>query len=69
LKSWPCRWLEGAKNLRKGVVKSDAVRDASVASLKDFVQSAGFVYHGHAPSHLLGPKGNQEYFFNLTTKG
>lgn len=59
----------GAKNLRKGVVKSDEVRDASVQTMKDFVQSAGFVYHGHAPSHLMGPKGNQEYFFNLTKEG
>lgn len=56
----------GPKNLKKGVVRSDAVREACLDELRQFVSAGGFLYRGASPSRLKGPKGNQEYFFHLT---
>ena len=47
---------------------STAEADQVVAAIRNFVETHGFIVHGVAPSRLLGPKGNQEYFFHLTTQ-
>ena len=55
----------GAKFLRKGVVKSDEVRRACVDDMGRWCVQNGFAHKGTAVSHLLGPKGNQEFFLHL----
>lgn len=55
----------GAKFLKKGVVRSEELQKQVVGEIVQFAQSLQFHYVASAPSHLKGPKGNQEYFVHL----
>lgn len=57
----------GAKNLKKGVVKSEAIAQAAVEDIIAFAKKEGFLYLNQTPAKIKGPKGNQEYFLYLKT--
>ncbi|MDZ7760008.1 MAG: TlyA family RNA methyltransferase [Desulfovermiculus sp.] len=45
----------------KGVVRSPELEEEAVSGVVAFAQDLGLVCHGHIPSRVRGPKGNQEY--------
>lgn len=55
----------GAKFLKKGVVRDLDVQKGAVDDIIAFAKGLDFEYVAQAPSHLKGPKGNQEYFVYL----
>ncbi len=57
----------GAKNLKKGVVKSEDLNRAAVDEIVAFAKQEGFLYLNQTPARLKGPRGNQEYFLHLKT--
>jgi len=57
----------GPKNLKKGVVQSEEIREKAVIDCMEFATGHGFQLLNRAPSRLKGPKGNQEYFLHLQT--
>lgn len=53
---------------RGGVVKERELQLKSVKKVEEFSRSIGLEVLGVAPSTILGPKGNQEYFILLKKK-
>ncbi len=51
--------------VKKGVVRSESLRDKAVTLVAEFAQTIGFAVLGKSPSPVLGPKGNQEIFLHL----
>ncbi|MEG3639027.1 TlyA family RNA methyltransferase [Magnetococcus sp. PR-3] len=44
-----------------GVVRDPQLQQACVARITVWLQEQGYAVHGHTPSPIKGPKGNQEY--------
>ncbi len=57
----------GAKNLKKGVVKTEEIAKTAVEEIIVFAKKEGFLYLNQTPAKIKGPKGNQEYFLHLKT--
>jgi len=55
----------GPKNLKKGVVRSEAVQNKCVKDMIEFGKSLDLEFLASAPAKLKGPKGNQEYFLHF----
>ncbi|QQR80022.1 MAG: tetratricopeptide repeat protein [Deltaproteobacteria bacterium] len=55
----------GPQEVKKGVVRSESLREKAVTLVADFAQKIGFTLLGKSPSPVLGPKGNQEIFLHL----
>jgi len=48
-----------------GVVRDEAVRAETVASVREEAEALGYVVRGEAKSPIRGPKGNEEFFLYL----
>jgi 23S rRNA (cytidine1920-2'-O)/16S rRNA (cytidine1409-2'-O)-methyltransferase len=55
----------GAKNLKKGVVKSDTILENCLNDMIEFGKREELHFGGYSPSRLKGPKGNQEFFLHF----
>ena len=53
------------KEVKKGVVRDDALRQKAVDAVKKFAGSIGLKILGEVDSVLAGPKGNREVFIHL----
>ncbi|MDR3243370.1 MAG: hypothetical protein LBT79_01335 [Elusimicrobiota bacterium] len=53
------------KDIKKGVVRDEQLRQKAIDKIKDFAQSIGFTFLGEIDSGLKGPKGNLEHFIYL----
>ncbi len=53
------------KEVKKGVVRDDALRRKAVDTVKQFAGSIGLKVLGEVDSVLAGPKGNREVFIHL----
>jgi 23S rRNA (cytidine1920-2'-O)/16S rRNA (cytidine1409-2'-O)-methyltransferase len=51
--------------VKKGVVRSDLLRQKAVSRIEGEAKKLGFKILGQTKSPILGPKGNQEYFLHL----
>ena len=51
--------------VKKGVVRSDTLRQKAVSRIEGEAKKLGFKILGQTKSPLLGPKGNQEFFLQL----
>ncbi len=52
--------------VKKGVVRSEELREKAVAKIEGEAAGLGFKIWGKEKSPLLGPKGNQEFFLHLS---
>lgn len=60
----------GREAVRRGVVRDPAVHQAVVDGIAAFAQrELGWTVRGRAPSPLLGPAGNREFFLHLWAGG
>ena len=50
----------------KDVIKNEAERENILENVMKHIKQIGFTIHTYAKSHVLGKKGNQEYFAYLT---
>ncbi len=58
-----------AKHNKKGVVRDPTLQQEAVRLVQDFCEKELSLYcHGVVPSHIKGPKGNQEYLMYLQKK-
>ncbi|OGS22667.1 MAG: hypothetical protein A2252_03555 [Elusimicrobia bacterium RIFOXYA2_FULL_39_19] len=55
----------GRSNVKKGVVKDEAVQNATIERIKQVAVSLGFEFLDTTLSPIEGPKGNKEYFIHL----
>lgn len=55
----------GPSEVKKGVVRSESLREKAVGKVEDEAKKLGFKILGRTKSPILGPKGNQEYFLHL----
>jgi 23S rRNA (cytidine1920-2'-O)/16S rRNA (cytidine1409-2'-O)-methyltransferase len=51
-----------------GIVKDQKLHDQAIQSVREHAASIGLDCAGVRPSHLLGAKGNQEYFLHASKK-
>lgn len=54
-----------SRELRKGVVRDPAVRQATVRRVREHAESLGLDVRGEMESSLVGPAGNHEFFLHL----
>ncbi len=55
--------------VKKGVVRSENLREKAVQKIRDRADREGFRVEGVCPAKIQGPKGNQEYFLYLHWNG
>src|SRR3989344_5670721 len=56
------------KDLRHGVVRSDATREKIVAEFRAWLGANGWVERGMVESSIRGSEGNVEYLFHLAVR-